>query len=182
MNDADRAAVRIGALAENQRRAVTGGAAIGIAGIAKRLARDMEREPLVGLSTLDGSRHDAVLERIEHGERTEVAALLAVDAIVLARRRVVIEVGVPRLRRRIGNRTRLRDDVPPERADIGRPGIQAAEADHRNVFRRRPAARNAVHPALATRLLPCASRFSAALQLTSMPSTLARTRAALSTK
>ncbi len=126
------AAVQVGALAEDHRRARAHlGRELGGAGVRERVARHLQRQPLVGLAA-DGDRRDAVRQRVKACERAEIAAALAVGPVGVREVGVVVDVGVPRLRRRVRGRVEPAEDVAPVGVEVARAGEQARHADDRD--------------------------------------------------
>ena len=127
-------AVQVCPLAEHDRRA---GAdllrELGLPGVRERVARDLQRQPLVGLAAY-GNGRDAMCQRVEPGQRAKISAALAVRAIRVGEVWVVVDVGVPGLRRGVRGRVELADDVSPIGIDVGRAGKKACHADDRDAL------------------------------------------------
>ena len=153
--DRDRvAAVEVGALAEDH-----SGAGphlvrqLGGAGVPEGFTGDVQREPLVGLAP-DGHRRDAVVERVELGQLAEVPTPFAVGAVFVLEVGVVVDLGVPRLRRGVGGGVDLGEDVPPVGVHVAGAREHAGHSGDRDRARG-ACARNGAHAGAP------ASRFSA---------------------
>ena len=68
-------------------------------------------------------------ERVERGQRAEVAAALAVRGVRVGELGVVVDVGVPGLGRRVGDRVDLAEDVAPVGVEVGGAREQARHPD-----------------------------------------------------
>ena len=126
------AAVQVGALAEDDRRARAHLVReLRRAGVCERVGRDLQREPLVGLAP-DRDRRNPVRKRVEPRERAEITAALAVGLVGVSEVGVVVDVGVPRLRRRVRGRVDPPEDVAPVGVEVAGAGEQARHADDRD--------------------------------------------------
>ncbi len=74
---------------------------VGITGVRKRLVRDTQCQPLVRLTAIYSNGHHAKVEWPELRQVADVAAALAVHTIVRGRLRIVEDLRVPFIGRRI---------------------------------------------------------------------------------
>ena len=106
-----------------------------IAGVLDRLPRHLERHQLHRVDRGDRLRRHAVAHRIER-HVVEEAAPLRVDLVLGGAVGVEVEAPVPAMRRDLGDRVDLVEDVLPVLAGRVRLGQDAGDADDRDVGRR----------------------------------------------
>ena len=148
------AAVQVRALAEHDPGPGADlGRQVGAAGVVERVVRELEREPLVGLAA-DRDRRDAVGERVEGRERARGSRRACRRSCRCRRSRVVVGVDVPRLRRRVGDRVDLAEDVPPVGVDVRRAREHAGHADDRDAVARAACISRATPASRLSALLP----------------------------
>ncbi len=127
-----RAEIRPRLRAEDDARAIAIERALPVAGVVERALGDLQAQELHRLDRDEGSRRDAVNERIERDRREEPAPLRARSHAARVVR-IVIEIGVPALLRDLGDGALPREDVRPERAPIRRVREHARHPDDRDV-------------------------------------------------
>ena len=130
--------------AEDHRGALAVEGLLVIAGVLDRLPRHLERHQLHRVDRGDRLRRHAVAHRVEH-HVVEEAAPLRIDLVLGGAVGVEVEPPVPAVRRDLGDRVDLVEDVLPVLARRVRLGQDAGDADDRDVGRRvgrqRPASR-----------------------------------------
>ena len=132
LQDRRLAAMQVGAVAEDD-AGVAMVVAAEVARVGEGVAGDAQGDELVGLAAVERVRHDPELARVEAEQVLQVAARCGLDAAGAQ-----VALGVPR-RLRLADRVDARDDVAPERGQVGRLREEAGHADDRDRLRARRA-------------------------------------------
>src|SRR5690242_3265711 len=105
--------IDVGALAKDHRRSLSRINSVGVARVEQGILRQLQRQPLVGLSSLDSQWNDPVGERIESGYWSQKATALAVHTVRLRGLRIIEDLLIPRLGRHIRNGIHFGHNILP---------------------------------------------------------------------